>query len=122
MVSDDKLIFVESVGDHPLEEREAIVKQLYEMNRNQPNRGVVVDHREAQIDMSPNEAYTFGKLIHHLQTMSLFPMICVVAAESNRFVIDLSATVASSRGVPITVCESRAEAMRKVSRCSSPGH
>lgn len=115
----DQFIAVKTAGRINQKERHSILKEIAEVNKTGPLKGILIDHRDAMMDMSGLASMNFADELVPLKLNKPGLGIYVVASYENRADIDLTVMPAICRGVPIQVCESRDEAVCKMSEKDS---
>lgn len=114
--SHDKIASVTTAQGIGLMEREAITAHLGELNTHSTVEGIIINHQNAHIDMTLDDAVSFAESIITLHSVKPLLFIYVIASPQNRFIIDTSVSLAAAKGVPIYVCEDESEALNEIER------
>ncbi len=119
--SEDK-IYVKTDGWISGRERMLIVKKLMGLSDFDMITSLIIDHQDAQIDMTLSDAHKLGQMIVQMSLHKPEMDFFVIASGENRFIVDISAMIAIKSGVNFSVCENRDEALEKIffRRCTTP--
>lgn len=107
---------VKTTGAVPLAERLSILKELHKLENYSSTGLLLINHKDATLDMSMEEADAFAQEIADLCIHWPIIGIFVVVNNTNRMVLDMAIGAAKYMGVPIEACESYREALTKSSR------
>lgn len=116
----DGMTYVKTSGLVTLDERREIIQSLKDPHYLAPTGIVVIDHRDAEIDISLEEAFLFGQQIIQLRNQICIFEVIVIVNDANRAILDMSIMTAVYSGVFIHVCLNYAEALKKTSKACQP--